>query len=90
MTSSSRENLTLWYAKNKGADKPSHSRSLVSAFAYLFLISMISEVVTCIIDGLEHLIRQVFSYQSGQFYDFVCLVSDAARSVNRKVIDKSH
>ena len=27
-----RENLSLWFANNKGADQPAHPRSLISAF----------------------------------------------------------
>ena len=33
---STRENLTLVYVNNKGADQPAHSRRLISAFVIPF------------------------------------------------------
>ena len=44
---SSQENLTLLHANNKGADQPTHLRSLVSAFVVRFLERIIAKLVTC-------------------------------------------
>ena len=41
MWSTSRENLFMPYANNKGADQPAHLRSLISAFVVCFLDSII-------------------------------------------------
>ena len=37
---STRENLSSGFANNKGADKPAHLRSLISAFVILLLESI--------------------------------------------------
>ena len=42
-----RENLTLLHAKHIGADRPSHSPSLISAFVILSLVSPIYKMATC-------------------------------------------
>ena len=38
------ESLTLLYANNRGADKPAHARSLISAIVIRCLISMIAKL----------------------------------------------
>ena len=35
------------FANNKGADQPAHPRSLISAFVFRFLESIISKLATC-------------------------------------------
>ena len=47
-----RENLTSLYAYNKGTDQPVHAQSLMSAFVYRFLQSMIS--ITCFIHNYKN------------------------------------
>ena len=44
---SMREKVTLLYANNKGADQPSHRRSLISTFVICFLESLIVSLATC-------------------------------------------
>ena len=44
---SSRENLTLLYANNTGADQPVHPRILVSTFVIRLLEIMISTLASC-------------------------------------------
>ena len=39
-----RENLSLGFAKNKGADQPAHLRSMISAFVIHFLESIICKL----------------------------------------------
>ena len=39
-------NLSWWFANNKGADQPAHSRSLISAFVIRFLESIIYRLAT--------------------------------------------
>ena len=41
-----RENLTPVFVNNKGADQPSHLRSLISAFVIRLLQSIISKFAT--------------------------------------------
>ena len=43
---STRENLSLGFAHNKGADLPAHPRSLISAFVICFLESTICKLAT--------------------------------------------
>ena len=41
-----RENLSLVFANNKGADQPAHPRSLLSTFVIGILKSIISKLAT--------------------------------------------
>ena len=41
-----RENLSWWFANNKGAGQPAHLRGLISAFAIALLESIISKLTT--------------------------------------------
>ena len=43
---STRENLSLVFANNKGADQPAHTRSLISAFVIHLLESILSKLAT--------------------------------------------
>ena len=43
---SMRENLSLGFANNKGADQPARSRSLISTFVIRFLESILSKLAT--------------------------------------------
>ena len=42
-----RENLSLVFVNNKGADQPAHPRSLISTFVILLLECIISKLATC-------------------------------------------
>ena len=41
-----RENLSLWFENNKGADQSAHPRSLISASVFRILVSIISKLAT--------------------------------------------
>ena len=43
---SMRENLSSWFANNKGADQSAHLRSLISTFVIRSLESIISKLAT--------------------------------------------
>ena len=50
---SSREDLTLLHANNKGADQPAHLRSLVSALAFRSLKGINGKVTTIVSQFLK-------------------------------------
>ena len=42
-----RENMTIGFANNKGADQPAHPRGLISTFVISSFESIISKLATC-------------------------------------------
>ena len=53
MRALSQENLTLLHMINKGANQPTHLRSLISAFVFHLLNSMIYKLYSCKISIFE-------------------------------------